>query len=697
MTEATASNNRKTAAHYLVGIDLGTTHTVVAFADVNEPLSADSRGIFHIEQLVAPGEVAKRPMLPSFRYHPVAGEISAHDMLLPWSSEEGETGKGSTNTESASTDATHLAGEIPEVVIGEWARELGSKVEGRLVSSAKSWLSHPHTDRQADILPWAAAEGVHKVSPVFASASYLHYLRCAWNHQHPHARLEHQEIVITIPASFDEGARALTVAAAKQAGLDNILLIEEPQAVCYDWYARHQRDAETSLKDIRLLLVCDVGGGTTDLSLIKITSNKNGLTLDRIGVGDHLMLGGDNIDLALAHIVEQRLAGNKKLSAAQLSQLSQQTCQAKERLLSADGPCQAKVTLLGSGSRLIGNAKSCLLQREEVYQLAIDGFFPLSDFAALPDKKRSAVVAFGLPYARDPAISKHLAAFITQHREACTQALQPDSQTSVNGAPAKAIPDALLLNGGVFNSAAVRQRTLDLFRHWGSQNTKLLDNHHPEHAVAYGAVAYLMARRGSGLKIGGGSARSFFLMLENSENTPAEQSNNESSPTVKSGLCLLPKGSEPGAEVALTEHTFLLTVGQPVKFKVASCTGDNPYGAGDRADIDTAFVQLPPLITALRDDTEQPPINIANATENTQIKVSLHAVLTEVGTLQIDCIEVENKTAEARRWQLEFEVRHKRLQTNKAALKATPDSSNAPAIPTSLPVNFAAAAEKIEA
>ena len=289
---------------FLVGIDLGTTNTVVAYCEINDDLQHAPTSLFDIDQLIGPGEVVRKPLLPSFRYHPAQGQISPSDLTMPW-------------------EPSLVEGDIQNVIVGEWARELGAKVEGRQVSSAKSWLSHQAVDRNSDILPWAAVTDVDKVSPVVASASYLNHIRQAWNYRNPSNKLENQDVVVTVPASFDETARKLTLEAAELAGLGKILLLEEPQAVCYDWYARHQQTAADELQQIPLILVCDVGGGTTDLSLIEASFNSNNgndqeLALDRIGVGEHLMLGGDNLDLALAHLAEQRFNQNKKLKALRI-------------------------------------------------------------------------------------------------------------------------------------------------------------------------------------------------------------------------------------------------------------------------------------------------------------------------------------------------------------------------------------------
>ena len=330
--------------HFIVGIDLGTTNTVVAYAERSADPDA-LPAIFEIEQLVALGEVAARPSLPSLRYHPAPGELDPGDLGLPWPRED-------------------VAG-VPDAVVGSLALELGSQVPGRQVASAKSWLSHPAVDRSAAILPWGAAEDVAKVSPLLASASYLAHLRAAWNHRFPEQPLEAQEIVLTVPASFDEAARALTLEAARLAGLDRLRLLEEPQAAFYDWLLRHRAGLSHALADTALVLVCDVGGGTTDLTLIRTQVDNGAPLLTRVGVGDHLMLGGDNMDLALAHVAESRLASSgAALSSAQLAQLMQQCRNAKERLLGDAAPETATVTLLGVG---IGQMLSSAVFAEIVF------------------------------------------------------------------------------------------------------------------------------------------------------------------------------------------------------------------------------------------------------------------------------------------------------------------------------------------
>ncbi|MDO6708399.1 Hsp70 family protein [Photobacterium sp. 1_MG-2023] len=621
---------------YLVGIDLGTTHTVVAYCPITPTLQQETVKIFDIDQLIGPGEVSRKPLLPSFRYHPTPGEIAPEQCVLPWA-------------------PAPVEGDFPEALIGEYARELGSKVEGRQVTSAKSWLSHTGVDRNQPILPWAAAQGVKKVSPVIASASYLNHVRQSWDYHHPDAKLAGQDVVLTIPASFDESARALTVEAAKLAGLNNIVLLEEPQAACYDWYTRHQEQAATQLKDIPLLMVCDVGGGTTDLSLIRVSHAHDRLKLDRVGVGDHLMLGGDNLDLTLAHIAESQLnQGGQRLNAATLSKLIQQTRRAKEQLLAEHAPESVNITLLGSGSKLIGSSRSTALSQQQTRAVTLDGFFPLSDIAAHPEKRQSAVVEFGLPYAADPAISKHLAQFISEHQTVCRDAMSAHS--SLADESHTIIPPAVLLNGGVFNSPLLSNRLLDIFSAWKGDRVTQLDNPHPDLAVAFGAVAYGKARHGAQLKIGGGSARSFFLALD--QHTPA------------SGVCLLPRGTEESIELQLPDRKFALTLGEPVRFNLVASTDDTSVQAGDLTPLDhDHLVALPPFIVTLDSETDRATLA---ANQKERVDVTLACQLTEVGTLQLECVSTENA---AQRWQVEFSIRKNTSAKATQATKESPESA----------------------
>jgi len=584
------------APAFSVGIDLGTTHTVVAFAPVKGGASRQAIRLFDVDQLVAPGEVAARPLLPSMRYHPAAGELAAGDCALPWPPATGDDG----------------------AVIGSLARQLGAQVPGRLVASAKSWLSHAAVDRQAAILPWGAPAEVPKVSPVAASASYLAHVRAAWNHRHPAQPLEQQELVLTVPASFDDAARTLTLQAAQEAGLGKLRLLEEPQAALYDWLFRHRRTLREDLADTRLVLVCDVGGGTTDLSLVRVGLRDGEPVLERFAVGRHLMLGGDNMDLALAHQAEARLGPASPLQAGQLALLVERCRAAKERLLAIDAPRSASITLLGGGSRLIGGARSVEFTRDEVLALLVDGFFPQGPADEGPRRERaSGLVSFGLPYVADAAVTRHVAAFLQQHRSA-------------------GWPDALLLNGGVFRAHAIAARLQATLAGWSGRPLRLLHNEDPDVAVARGAVAHALARRGLAPRIGGGSPRSYFLRLDDGAGGGA-----------KPGVCLLPQGTEEGHEVRLEDRRFALRVGEPVRFHLAATTaelaGQAAPVAGQLVDLTELDAQsLPPLATVVRGEGRR------------EMAVQLAATLTEVGTLEVHCLAAADP---AQRWKLEFQLR----------------------------------------
>ncbi len=596
-----------TGTKYLVGLDLGTTHTVVAYADLalgdGTPLER-----FAIPQLIGPGEIASRPLLPSVRYHPAPGELSPTALQLPW-------------------PPLPIGDPVPNAVIGELARRLGAKSQGRLVISAKSWLCHAGVDRTAEILPWGAPPEVEKVSPLIATASYLAHVRNAWNHHFPTHPLEQQELVITVPASFDESARTLTLEAAAKAGLVNPRLLEEPQAVCYDWLYRHRKDL-SPLAPSKLMLVVDLGGGTMDLTLIHIEHSVDPPKLTRIGVGDHLLLGGDNIDLMLAHLAEERLRDQtQEISAADFSLLVEQCRAAKETLLSEGAPEHVTVTLLGGGSRLIGGARSISLSREEVQKIVLDGFFPRVTLDDHPHGLRSGLVEFGLPYVGDPAVTRHIAAFLKLHTRAATEALNDSSIAPV--------PDAILLNGGVFQSRMITERLLEVISSWGGRPLNHLDNPHPDFAVAAGAVGSILARLGHQPKIGGGSARSYFLVVEGHGGQPE-------------GICLLPKGTEEEREILLEDRIFALRLGRPVRFHLVSSIEDTIHQPGETVDITAEhFVPLPPLAMALE------------AGESKEIQVQLATRLTEIGTLELVCV---SRVTPQQRWRLAFELRRTRAQ-----------------------------------
>ncbi len=600
-------------SRYLVGIDLGTTNCAVAYVDTQGRgrVAADIRD-FPAPQLVAPGETSARSMLPSFLYLPGRHELPQDAAKLPWNPE-----------------ATRI--------VGEFARIQGAKVPGRLVSSAKSWLCHPGVDRQAEILPWGAPAEVAKVSPVEASYAYLAHLRDAWNHEiakgNDACRLENQDIVLTVPASFDEAARELTALAAGKAGFTSLTLLEEPQAAFYCWIVSHQDRWQREVRAGELILVCDIGGGTTDFSLITVVETPTGPGFRRVAVGDHLMLGGDNIDLALAHLVEQKLGG-ARLDAEQWNALRFSCRGAKEKLLGVDDPsARWPVVIAGRGSRLIGGGLQSELTRDEVESVAIDGFFGRVSRADDPERAgRSGLREFGLPFVADPAVLKHLGLFLRRHR---AEAVTPEGHTP-GDRPAR--PDAILFNGGALTPDVIRRRIVEVVTSWfadddGPEYTpRVLANPSLDLAVARGAAYYGVVRRGGGIRIGGGTARSFYIGLETGDvNRP--------------WLCVVPRDAQEGTEIAITGHDFDLLTGRPVVFPLASSSvrPDDRPGQLVRADADSIRV-LPPLESLMR---------IGRKAKVDRAAVSLAARVTEVGTIELWC---QSRTDD-RRWRLQIQLR----------------------------------------
>ena len=596
------------APAYIIGIDLGTTNCAVAFAHPGQGADAPASD-FPVAQLLRPGEVAALPLLPSCLYAAGEHELPAGSTQLPW-------------------------GESPRLLAGAFARWQGARVPGRLVASAKSWLCHSGVDRSAPILPWGAPAGVSKISPVEASARLLAHLGAAWNHAHPDAPIAQQEVVITVPASFDEVARALTVTAVRQAGWEKFSLVEEPQAAFYDFTSRHRYDLAAALDGVRLVLVVDVGGGTTDFTLIQAGATPEGPALRRLAVGEHLMLGGDNMDAALARLAEERLlAGGRKFSAAQWTQLLQATREAKESLLGDQPPERHHVAVAAEGSRLLGGTMAAELQRDEVARAILDGFFPACAAGETPRRAaRTALQELGLPYAQDAAITRHLAAFLRQHSAAAFAALEgtPAGESSA-GLPR---PDAILLNGGVFNSPAISDRLLSVLSAWWpeSPRVRMLPHSSLELAVARGAVGHGLARRGLGRRIGGGAAHALYVGLAGEKGVATARA-----------ICLIPRGHETGQPVELTGQPFELTLGRPVQFPLFSTTSDRIDRPGEVVEISEDFRALPPIHTLLQSAAAKPAAR----------PVHLRAVHTELGTLELWCVS----SAGDERWRLEFELR----------------------------------------
>jgi hypothetical protein len=618
---------------YLVGIDLGTSNCAVAFL---EPARGPDAPVldFAVPQLVQLGEVASRPLLPSCIYLPSPHEFPSAATRLPWPEQPDSTG-----------GAGEGAPVEPGRIAGEFARWQGARVPGRLVTSAKSWLCHPGVDRAAPILPWGAGEDVARLSPVDASAELLSHLAGAWDSIHPDAPMAAQEVVITVPASFDEVARSLTVSAARKAGLVKFTLVEEPQAAFYDFTSRHRGELARILEGTRLVLVVDVGGGTTDLTLIQVGVSAEGPVLRRIAVGEHLMLGGDNMDSTLARNAEERmLAGGRRLSATQWSQLLQAARVAKESLLGEQGPGQYKLSVAAEGSRLIGGALSAQITRAEAERVILDGFLPGCGPGEAPRRGgRMALQELGLPYAHDPAITRHIAAFLRNHAAAGFAALGEEG-----GRGALPRPDALLLNGGVFNSRRMVDRLIEVMSAWwpGSPRIPLLHHDSLELAVARGAAVYGLARRGMGRRIAGGAAHALYVGLEKAgEETPM-------------ALCVVPRGREEGEEVDLGGRAFHLALGRPVKFPLFSTAADRLEKSGDVVPVSEDMRPLPPIHTVLKGAGDK----------QGRAPVHLRANLTEIGTLELWCVANDSN----QRWRLEFELRGSEPRTAPTVTESMP-------------------------
>lgn len=599
---------------YIVGIDLGTTNCAMAFARA-EPAESPEVFDFEIPQLKRPGEVASAPLLPSCLYAAGRHELPPDSTALPW-------------------------GPSPPFIAGAFARWQGARVPGRLVASAKSWLCHGGVDRSAPLLPWGAPPEVPKISPVKASSMLLAHLAAAWNAAHPADPLGLQEVVVTVPASFDAVARALTLQAAEEAGLSNLTLVEEPQAAFHDFTARHRANLSDVLRHVRRALVVDVGGGTTDFTLIEATASESGLALKRIAVGDHLMLGGDNMDAALARQVEVRLlAGGRKLSAARWALLLQAARDAKELLLGANAPDRCSVAAPPEGSGLLAGALSAEIQREEAERLILDGFFPRCASDEAPRRAaRLALQELGLPYADDPAVTRHLAAFLREHAAASGSATplrfaNPPEPSGRVAPPPR--PDAILFNGGVLKSTRIASRLVEVVSSWwpGEPPIPILPQHSLDLAVARGAVHYGLARRGLGLRIGGGSAHALYVGLAANKDDAGSRA-----------LCVIPRGCEEGQSVNLTSQPFELTLGRPVQFPLFSTTSDRADLAGDIVNIDGSFRPLPPIHTLL---------DAAGAGRAGTASIHLRAKLTELGALELWCVSNRGEA----RWRLEFELR----------------------------------------
>jgi molecular chaperone DnaK (HSP70) len=571
-----------------IGIDLGTTNCALAYtgADAESPVT-----LLDIPQVVAPGQVFAEDLLESCVYLAAPGEFEGAGLDLPWA-------------------------QARDYVVGAFAHRRGAETTGRLVTSPKSWLSCTGANRTDAILPSNATEGGRRISPVEASRLFLEHLRESWNHAHPEETFEQRPVVLTVPASFDAVARDLTQKAAEQAGYKNLVLLEEPQAALYAWIERHP-DWRERVSPGDLILVVDVGGGTTDFSLIAVVDHVGSLALERVAVGDHLLLGGDNMDLALAHSVAASL--NRKLDAFQLQALWQQCRSAKERLFSDEGKEEETVSILGRGSGLIGGTIKGTLTHGAVEQLLVEGFFPGTSFDESPARRRSAgLVELGLPYEPDAAITRHLAKFL---RKA--------------GAP----PTHVLFNGGVFRAPRLRERLLETLNSWLAKPVESLVGEDLMHAVARGAAYYARSREGRGIRIRGGVPRTYYIGVE------------AAMPAVPGlaaplkAITVVPFGLEEGTSVSIPAGPFGLFVGEPADFRFFASADRKEDAPGAVLDeIPEELEELAPIEVTL-------PADDSNAGQ--VVHVTLDAHVTETGTLELWCV-----ARDGRRWKVCFNVRH---------------------------------------
>lgn len=551
-----------------VGIDLGTTNSALAFIDYRAGELDDYPEIqvLSIPQYVAQGQMEERRTLPSFLF---LGD---------------------------------------QIYVGAYAREQGALVPTKSVHSAKSWLSNPDVDRTAKVLPWDAQEGGREFSPVDVAGKYLAHLRDAWDKQHPEAPLAQQDIVLTVPASFDEEARELTVAAAREAGLEKITLVEEPAAAFYSWIANHLAQSQKNLFDGQLVLVCDVGGGTSDFTLIRVNRQGDRVEFTRTAVGKHLLLGGDNLDLTLAWLVEAKLGA--QLSIRQRSGLRRQCASAKERMLADANLKSIDITVLGAGSSLIGGTLKAEITREETLELTLDGFLPFCGIDDKPkEEKRSLFRELGLPYVADPAITRHLAAFLSANDDAK--------------------PDAILFNGGFFIPDICRQRVADVMERWYGRRPLVLENRDLDLAVAVGAAYYSYARStGAGVIVRGGLPRAYYVGVGDTD-----------------AVCIMPRGTEEGERLELDSQDLQLVANKPVSFRLFSSLSRVDDKLGD-----------PIKVTAEPDLHLHAPLNAVirfGKTGERLVPVKLRADLTQVGTLEL---WADSKVSE-HNWRLQFELR----------------------------------------
>ena len=607
-------------ARFSIGIDLGTTHCALAWVDLQASDGEATRhGVLEVPQLTGPGALETLPLLPSFLYLPHADELAPGDLGLPW-------------------DAA------PNFAVGEFARARGAQTPIRLVSSAKSWLSHAGVDRRAAILPPDAPQEVARISPLEASTRYLAHLRQAWDQAYPDAPFEQQDVTITIPASFDPAARELTAEAARAAGYTSLTLLEEPQAALYHWIQGSGGRWRKEVKTGDIILVIDVGGGTSDFSLIAVLEQGGQLELHRVAVGDHILLGGDNMDLTLAHVVARKLAADgKQLDPWQMRALTYACRSAKENLLSDAALTAQAIVVPSRGAKLIGGSIRTELTQVEVRSTILEGFFPQVAADARPaTRSRSGLTQLGLPYAQDAGVTRHLAALLG--RQAGATAELEGFAGTVDAEARFLHPTAVLFNGGVFKSDLLSGRTLDTLNSWleaeQAAPARALSGADMDLAVARGAAYYGYVRRGQGVRIRGGTARAYYVAIESS--MPAIPG---MEPPIQA-LCIAPFGMEEGSEADLQTQQFGLVVGEPMHLRFFSSSVRRQDALGTLL----AFWQ-PDELQELGEIQATLPAEGRQAGE--VVQVSLRALATDTGTLELTAVATEG----GEHWKVEFDVR----------------------------------------
>ncbi|WP_318446012.1 Hsp70 family protein [Photobacterium leiognathi subsp. mandapamensis] len=601
---------------YSVGIDLGTTHCVLSYVDLQDE-SADVT-VMPIPQLTNPGSVEEKNQLPSFMYQAHESELAEGDTALPWNAK-------------------------PNAIVGAMARSLGSKTPIRLISSAKSWLCHGGVNRRDAFLPLNSPEEVVKVSPLEATQQYLEHMADAWNFQHPETPIFDQDVTITVPASFDPAARDLTAEAARNVGFKHLTLLEEPQAAVYSWIKNNDESWRDQVSVGDIILVVDIGGGTTDLSLVAVTEEDGNLTLNRVAVGDHILLGGDNMDLALAYRLKMKLAQEgKQLQPWQVLAITHACRDAKEALLN-DAELQAMPIVVPSrGSKLLGGTLQTELTQEEVQQTLVEGFFPQTSVEEHPvQAARGALTQMGLPYAQDAAVSRHVASFLSRQSQAVEELFEQFEQMHEGFIR----PTAILFNGGVLKSNLLSDRLLGIINSWlttgGSEPAKLLQGLDLDLAVASGASYYGSVRQGKGVRIRGGIASSYYVGIESA--MPAIPG---MEPPLEA-LCVAPFGMEEGSHADVPSQEFGLIIGQPVQFKFFGSTVRRDDIAGTHLDWwqPEEMEELPSIQVTL-------PVS-EGRTIGEVVPVKLASRVTELGTLCLEAISTDN----GQKWQVEFDVR----------------------------------------